>query len=102
MVAGLEERMGVVETRVENLAEKLDSIKDDVKEMHDCLDKTRDQLKEQLDKMYDASCTQHSALSTRIGEIEKLRDKWTYAAAGAVALLGWASGHAEKILSFIK
>jgi flagellar capping protein FliD len=101
-MAGLEERMGIVETKVENLAEKLDSIKADVKEMHDCLDNTRDQLKEQLDKMYDASCTQHAALATRISQIESLKDKWTYAAAGAIALLGWASGHAEKILNFIK
>lgn len=101
-MAGLEERMGIVETKVENLAEKLDSIKVDVKEMHDCLDNTRDQLAEQLDKMYNASCEQHAAMSKRIGEIEKLKDKWTYAAAGGVAILGWASGHAEKILNFIK
>ena len=101
-MAGLEERMGIVETKVENLAEKLDSIKVDVKEMHDCLDNTRDQLAEQLDKMYNTSCEQHAAMSKRIGEIEKLKDKWTYAAAGAVAILGWASGHAEKILNFIK
>jgi dsDNA-specific endonuclease/ATPase MutS2 len=101
-MAGLEERMGIVETKVENLSEKLDSIKTDVKEMHDCLDNTREELKEQLDKMYNASCSQHEAMSKRIGEIEKLKDKWTYAAAGAVAILGWASGHAEKILNFIK
>lgn len=101
-MAGLEERMGIVETKVENLSEKLDSIKIDVKEMHDCLDNTRDQLAEQLDKMYATSCLQHEAMAKRIGEIEKLKDKWTYAAAGAVAIIGWASGHAEKILNFIK
>ena len=31
------ERLGIVETKVENLNEKLDGIKGDVKEMHDCL-----------------------------------------------------------------
>ena len=35
------ERLGIVETKVENLGEKLDDIKVDVKEMHDCLDRTR-------------------------------------------------------------
>jgi hypothetical protein len=40
------ERLGVVETKVENLNEKLDDLKVDVKEMHDCLDKTRDGLTE--------------------------------------------------------
>ena len=42
------ERLGIVETKVENLSEKMDDLKSDVKEMHDCLDKTRDELKEQL------------------------------------------------------
>ena len=35
------ERLGIVETKVENLGEKLDDIKVDVKEMHDCLDRTQ-------------------------------------------------------------
>ena len=101
-MAKIEERIGVVETKVENLVEKLDTIKADVKEMHNDIDKTRTELKDQLDKMYDASCTQHAALADRIGQIERLKDKWTYAAAGAVALMGWASGHADKILNFLK
>ena len=29
------ERLGIVETKVENLNEKLDGLKEDVKEMHD-------------------------------------------------------------------
>ncbi len=54
------ERIGIVETKVENLSEKIDNLKVDVKDMHDCLDKTRDDLKEQLKVMYDASCTVQS------------------------------------------
>ena len=45
------ERLGVVETKVENLNEKLDDLKVDVKEMHDCLDKTREGLTEKLGEM---------------------------------------------------
>ena len=38
------ERLGIVETKVVNLDEKLDDIKNNVKEMHDCLDKNRDRF----------------------------------------------------------
>lgn len=41
-MASTVERIGVVETKVENLSEKLDELKVDVREMHDCLDKTRE------------------------------------------------------------
>ena len=96
------ERLGIVETKVTNLDEKLDDLKVDVKEMHDCLDKTRDELSIKLDTMYGASCTQHAELASKIKEMERLKDKWTYSAMGAVAILGWASGHADIILKFIK
>ena len=48
------ERIGIVETKVQNLDEKLDDLKVDVKDMHDCLDKTRNGLTEKLDEMYNA------------------------------------------------
>ena len=93
------ERIGVVETKVENLNEKLDDLKVDVKEMHDCLDKTRDDLKGELEKMYGASCTQHATLAKDISELKGLRDKWIYMTAGGIAAAGWLSGHSDKILS---
>jgi len=93
------ERIGVVEIKVENLNEKLDDLKVDVKEMHDCLDKTRDDLKGELEKMYGASCTQHTTLAKDISELKGLRDKWVYMTAGGIAAAGWLSGHSDKILS---
>jgi uncharacterized coiled-coil DUF342 family protein len=95
------ERLGVVETKVENLNEKLDGLKVDVKEMHDCLDKTRDDLKEQLEKMYQASCEQHSQLAKKISGLEKVRDKITWMVAGGVALAGILFGHLDKVVAFL-
>ena len=92
------ERLGIVETKVVNLDEKIDELKGDVKEMHDCLDKTRDTLKEQLDKMYDASCEQHAALGKELKELKKDRDRFVYTMAGVIAAIGLLSGHADKIL----
>ena len=95
------ERLGIVETKVTNLDEKLDDLKVDVKDMHDCLDKTRDGLTEQLEKMYGASCEQHSALAKEIKEMKGQRDKLTYMVAGGVAVLGILSGHFESILKIL-
>ena len=94
------ERIGIVETKVENLSEKMDDLKVDVKEMHDCLDKTRDTLTEKLEEMYNASCSQHAELAAKIGDLEKIRQKVVWMVAGGVAVLGILSGHIEKILAF--
>ena len=89
------ERLGIVETKVHGLDEKMDELNVDVKDLHDCLDKTRDDLTEQLKTMYDASCTQHSALAKEINALKSQRDKWVWLSAGALAAFGWISGHME-------
>jgi hypothetical protein len=93
------ERIGIVETKVENLNEKIDDLKVDVKEMHDCLDKTRDDLTLKLDQMYNASCSQHAELAKELSFIKKDKDKVVWFVGGAIALLGWLSGHSDKVLS---
>ena len=94
------ERIGIVETKVENLNEKIDNLKNDVKEMHDCLDKTRDDLTSKLDQMYNASCTQHAELAKKISSLEKNREKTMWMIAGAIAMAGVFSGHLDKLLAF--
>ena len=100
-LATVPERVSVLETKVDNVEEKIDDLKVDVKEMHDCLDKTRDELKADLDKMYGASCDQHAALAKDLSELKKLKDKWTYMIAGGIGVGGWIAGHSDKILSLL-
>jgi len=100
-MAKIEERIGVVETKVENLNEKLDDLKIDVKDMHDCLDKTRNDLTGQLTQMYDASCSQHASLAKEISELKSQRDKWIWTSAGIIAAIGWVSGHSEVIIKIL-
>ena len=95
------ERLGIVETKGENLNEKLDGLKEDVKEMHDCLDTTRESLTNKLDEMYGASCNQHKSLADEINALKTQRDKWLWTAAGAIAVMGWVSGHTETIMKII-
>ncbi len=93
MVKAVAERLGIVETKVENLDCKMDELKVDVKEMHDCLDKTRDDLKAKLDEMYNASCTQHAELAKKISTVEKEKDrllKYGMITMAFIAGLGWS------------
>jgi hypothetical protein len=96
------ERLGIVETKVHNLDEKLDDLKVDVKEMHDCLDKTRDGLTIKLDEIYNASTTQHSSLAKEISALKSQRDKWVWSVAGGLVVLSWASAHADTLGKILK
>jgi chaperonin cofactor prefoldin len=122
-LAVLPERVSVLETQVENINEKLVDLKSDVKEMHDCLDNTRDLLADKLEKMQEEYRTNsgkyfehadklhaedvetHNKLASRIGELEKLKNKYTmYAMVGLAfaAGTGWM-GHLNLplILKFV-
>ena len=101
-MASIIERLGIVETKVENLNEKLDDLKVDVKEMHDCLDKTRDTIEAKLEVMYQASCTQHAEMAKKMSTMERFKDKWMYTFGGGMIVLSWASAHADSILSILK
>ena len=122
-LAALPERVGVLETKVENINEKLIDLKGDLKEMHDCLDNTRDTVLAQLDKMTDEYRTnaekyyehanhlnelqtaQHDELAGKIGELERVKSKWTMYAMAALAFAagtGWINAvNFPHILKFL-
>ena len=122
-LALLPERVSVLETKVENINDKLVDLKSDVKEMHDCLDNTRDLLANKLEKMQEEYRTNsgrffehadklhaedvdsHTKLADRIGELEKIKNKYTtYAMIGMafIAGTGWLSGHSISVPQLIK
>jgi hypothetical protein len=94
-MATVQERVGILETKVDGLTEKIDDIRTDVKDSHE-------DIKTQLKTMYDASCTQHAELATKIKDLEGFKMKWTYMVLGGVAVLGWVSGHIDSIAAFLK
>jgi phage shock protein A len=119
----LPERVAVVEVKVHQIEEKIDDLKADVKDMHDCLDQTRDTVLAQLDKMTDEYRTnaekyyehanhlneqqsaQHSELAGKIGELERVKNKWTMYAMAALAFAagtGWLNAVSfPHILKFL-
>ena len=122
-IAMLPERVGIVETKVESIKEQIADLKGDVKDMHDCLDNTRDAVLAQLSKMTDEYRTnaekyyehanhlnelqsaQHNELADKIGELEKVKNKYTmYAMVGLAfaAGTGWINAvNFPHILKFL-
>ena len=122
-LAVLPERVAILETKVHAIEEKIDDLKADVKEMHDCLDNTRDVVMAQLDKMTDEYRTnaekyyehanhlnelqsaQHNELAGKIGELEKVKSKYTMYAMVALAFAagtGWLNSVSfPHILKFL-
>jgi chromosome segregation ATPase len=101
-MATVVERVGVLETKVQHIDEKIDDLKIDIKEVHDCLDRTGDTLKSQLQLMHDESCKQHNELSDKIADLEKSKDKIMMYALVAMAFAagaGWV-GNANLVNLF--
>jgi len=116
------ERVSVLETKVENIDEKLDDLKADVKDMHDCLDRTRDLIDTKLDNMLDEyrinrdkfyehadklnseQTAQHNELAAKLSELEKVKHKFMlYAMAGLAfaAGAGWINHlDLDKLVKF--
>jgi chromosome segregation ATPase len=104
-LAVLPERVSVLETRVENINEKLIDLKTDVKEMHDCLDNTRDLLDKKLCEMSEISSKQHDEIFDKIASLEKVKSKITmYAMVGLAfaAGAGWINAiNFPHVLKFL-
>jgi len=120
-LAELPERVGILETKVENINEKIGEVKEDIKEMHDCLDRTRDSVMEKLSEMtneYRTNATkyyehantlnqqqteQHHELAGKISELEKIKTKYTMYALALIAFFaGTGLVHAVNLPTIIK
>jgi ElaB/YqjD/DUF883 family membrane-anchored ribosome-binding protein len=126
----IDERMGVVETKIQHINEKIDDIKIDLKDVHDCIDRTRDILDKKLDEMLDEyrlnreryykvlddnkqeSMQAHKILQdtmqakfSSIDELEKFKKKILYFSIAITAFLAGAgyltSGEIAKIVKLV-
>ena len=122
-LAILPERVSVLETKVENINEKLVELKTSVKDMHDCLDLTRDAVMAELGKMQDeyrsnsvkyfehaeklhaADGVIHDKMDARLDDLEKAKSKITMYIMVALAFAagtGWLNSVSfPHILKFL-
>jgi hypothetical protein len=115
----MEERMGVVETKVEHLNEKVDDIKQDVKDTktsikdnHETMMKKLDDMEEKyevnrnafyqkLDQRKLEQDEADRALSKKISSLEQFKMKWVYIISGAAIVIGWVGAHGDNIIKMI-
>ena len=91
-MAAVAERVGVLETKVHHIDEKIDELKVDIKDLHDCLDRTGDSLAKTLIEMREESTRQHNELASKVANVEKTKDKLMLYGAIAAAFFagaGW-------------
>jgi len=118
-MATIEERVGVVETKVEFLGEKIDDLKSDVKAVHESIERVNDDMDKKLDKMLDTYKTNRDDYYERIEEnkeeaktannkvIEKLdnlenfKNKWVYLITGGAIVIGFVAGHLNDIVKVL-
>jgi len=114
-----EERLGVVETKVEHLNEKVDNIKEDVKETKatiannhltmmaklDDMEKkyveNRDVFYEKFDQRKDEDELAHNNLSKKINELQEFKMKWVYIISGAAIVIGWVGAHGDNLIKIL-
>jgi len=68
-MATVAERVSVLETKVDNFAEKMDDVKSDISTNQTTLLQT-------LKEMREASTTQHAEMASKIKDLEGFRNKW--------------------------
>ena len=115
-MATMEERVGVVETKVEFLGEKIDDLKGDVKAVHDSIDRVSDDMDKKLDKMLDTYKTNrndyydkleegkeeakkvNSKVIEKLDNLENFKNKWVYLITGGAIVIGFVAGHLSEIV----
>lgn len=115
----VEERMGVVETKVEYLNDKVDDIKLDVKdtkvsikENHEILMKKLNDMEEKYEFNRDAFYAKldqrkleqdvaDQNLNKKISSLEEFKMKWVYIISGAAIVIGWVGAHGDSLIKMI-
>jgi uncharacterized coiled-coil DUF342 family protein len=116
MPATIEERVGVVETKVEFLGEKIDDLKQDVKSVHDAVDSISDDMDKKLDKMLDIynvnrdnyyekleenkeeAKKANTKVLEKLDNLEDFKNRWVYLITGAAIVIGFVMGHLSDIV----
>jgi len=116
IMATIEERVGVVETKVTYLGEKIDDLKQDVKSVHDAVESISDDMDKKLDKMLDIYNVNRDTYYEKLEEnkeeakkantkvlekldnLEDFKNRWVYLITGAAIVIGFVMGHLSDLV----
>jgi len=115
-----EERLGVVETKVAHLNEKVDDIKEDVKETKQSIasnhlammkklddmelkyEQNRDIFYDKLDRRKEEQDKAQSELKKKINDLQDFKMKWVYIISGVAIAIGWVAAHGDAVITMLK
>jgi hypothetical protein len=62
----------------------------------------RNKFYENAKELHEDEQREHRELNKKIEDLQQFKQKWVYMVMGGVAVLGWITGHLDKILGFVK
>lgn len=83
-MATQQERIAVLETKVDNLKEVVND--------------SHEQLMTQIDHMREKNTQEHALVMSKLDDLTKFKDKWIWIGGAVLTLLSLVFGHLETIL----
>jgi len=89
------ERVAVLETKVDNLKESVDGLKD-------CLDDSHKTMMKQLDDYRAENAKDHAKVMAMLDDLMLFKNKWIWVGGAFLTMLSLVFGHLETIVKLIQ
>ena len=94
-MATTNERVAVLETKVDNLKEGVDDLKH-------CLNESHKQMIQQLDDYREENARDHARVMNMLDELMLWKNKWVWVGGAVLTLLSLVFGHLETIVKVLQ
>ena len=89
------ERIAVLETKVDNLKEGVDGLKDTLTETHH-------QMMIQLDRVREDNSKEHAKVMEQLDDLMQFKNKWVWVGGGVLTVLSLIFGHIETLVKLFQ
>ena len=88
------ERVAVLETKMDGVTEKIDNLRDTLTESHN-------KLIDQLDHVREENSKEHARVMDLLDDLKDFKNKWVWVGGVALTMLSLIFGHLETIIKFV-
>jgi len=88
------ERVAVLETKMDGVTEKIDEVRQNIIDSHN-------KLIDQLDHVREENSKEHAKVMGLLNDLTKFKDKWVWVGGAVLTLLSLVFGHLETIIKFV-
>lgn len=94
-MATTNERVAVLETKMDGVTEKID-------DLHDCLTESHNKLIDQMDNVREENSKEHAKVMKQLDDLMLFKNKWIWAGGAGLTVLSLVFGHLETIIKIIQ